>query len=326
MEKLPYHLTPYEGKRPVIENIKGVLVNIVCGLIPSKKYRGLIREYFLAYRICLDHPPLPVKKRLKPINLAFGFDSGLARQTGVAIASLLVNSKNRCSYTIYCVVNDSVTPETRNSLTNLVKALDQDSSLIFIEANQDFDQSLRGSWSIGIYYRMMLPALLPELDTIIYADGDAIFCRDLIGLTDLDMGENLIAGAPEKADGYINSGFLVLNLAQMRKEKIYEVWLDTSRRVQYNCPDQDLLNITCRNRIIYLPIKYNFRHRRYYFLYRRGLIHPFDHHDLKYNPVMLHYFGPLKPWHTIRFYLDDLWWEYARLTPFYEELLAERWD
>jgi len=30
-----------------------------------------------------------------------------------------------------------------------------------------------------------------------------------------------------------------------------------------------------------------------------------------------------KPWLERRFYMSRLWWEYARLTPFYEELRAE---
>ena len=36
----------------------------------------------------------------------------------------------------------------------------------------------------------MLPVLLLELDDIIY--DDVIFCRNLLGLANLDMGENLI--------------------------------------------------------------------------------------------------------------------------------------
>ena len=309
--------------RLVIERIKGFLVNIVCGFVPSKKYRKLIREYLLLYRLRLGRTPLPIKNRSKPINLAFGFDGCLARQTGVAIASLLANSKNRCAYNIYCVVDDSVTPEIRNSLAGLVKTLDQDSSITFLEANLDFDQSLRGSWSIGIYYRLMLPVLLPGLDDIIYADGDVMFLRDLLGLADLDMGEHLIAGVQEKPGGYINSGFLVLNLAQLRREKTYEAWLEDSRRKQYGYPDQDVLNSICRGRILYLPIKYNFLRITHHMLYRRGFIHPYDYYEIKYNIVMLHYFGHPKPWHSTKFYLHDLWWKYALLTPFYEDLLAE---
>jgi len=169
-------------RRSVIERIKWLLVNFICAFVPSKKYRDSIRQYFLCHRIKLGVPRLPIKKRARPINLAFGFDRGYVRPTAVTIASLLANSKDRCVYNIYCIVDHSVTPDIKATLSEMVKALDRESTLIFLEANRDFDQALRGSWALGIYYRLMLPVLLPELDDIIYADGDVIFCRDLLEL------------------------------------------------------------------------------------------------------------------------------------------------
>ena len=123
---------------------------------------------------------------------------------------------------------------------------------------------------------------------------------------------------------YINSGFLVMNLARLRRDKTYEVWVEQARRELYRFPDQDILNAVCRGRILYLPIKFNFCYRAYYMLYRRGLVPPQDHHDLKYNAVMLHYLCTPKPWKDQKQdFLNSLWWQYAKLTPFYESLLAE---
>jgi lipopolysaccharide biosynthesis glycosyltransferase len=314
---------PPRNRRPVIGNIKSFLVNFICAFVPSNKYRGLIREKLLYYRIFLGGPRLPIKKRSRPVSLAFGFDSGFARPTGVAIASLLANSKDRCSYNIYCVVDDSVTPDLKAQLAEMVKTLDRESALIFLEANRDFDQAQRGSWSLGVYYRLMLPALLPELDDVIYADGDVVFCRDLLELADLDLGENLVAGVLDGPGGYINSGFLVLNLARLRREKTYEVWVEESRRVCYQFPDQDLLNATCRGRILYLPIKFNFSFRNVYLFHCGDFIPSPDRHDLKYDTVVVHYAARPKPWRDETRVLSGLWWEYARLTPFYEYFLAE---
>jgi lipopolysaccharide biosynthesis glycosyltransferase len=305
-------------------------VILLCTLVPFKKYRQRIRSYCLRCRIRLDgSPPLPVKKRPRPINLAFGFDGGRAQVAGVALTSLLVNSQNRASYNIYCVVDASVTPEMREALAKLVKARDRDSSLTFLEANRDFDQARLSSstwpvtWPVAVYYRLMLPVLLPELDEVIYADSDVIFRRDLLGLADLDLGDHLLAGVLDKPD-YINSGLLVLDLARIRREKIYETWLEISRREYYAFADQDVLNITCRGRILYLPVKYNFCYQNYYRIYRRGVVPRQDQHDLKYNVVMVHYAGtPRKPWDGEgKLYMHDLWREYARLTPFYDDLRA----
>ena len=307
--------------------IKLFLVKLICALVPSKKWRGAIRGYFMWFRyrgINFGCPRLPVKKRSRPINLAFGFDGGFVRQTGVALASLLSNSKDRCSYNIYCVVDDSVTPDQRAALAGLVKTQDQDSALTFLEANRDFDRAWCGHFSVGVYYRLMLPVLLPEMDEIIYADGDVIFVRDLLELADLDLGENLIAGVIEAPGDYINSGFLVLNLARLRQEKTYEIWREEARREQYFFADQDVINVTCRGRILYLPIKFNFCYRSSnLFRCKKDLIPPSDFHDLKYDTVMIHYTANPKPWRNKLCHLAGLWWEYAKLTPFYESLLAE---
>ena len=317
--------SPTPRRRMFIERLKWLFLNLACAFVPSKKYRELIRYSALRYRIRPGRPPLPVKKRPAPINIAFCFDSHFVRQAGVTMASLLANSKNRTSYNIHCVVDDSVTPEGRAVLTDLVRKMDPGSTLKFLEANHDFDRCPVHRLTLGAYFRCMLPALLPELDEIIYADVDAIFLRDLIELADLDLGDNLLAGVQERP-GYINSGFLVMNLARLRSEKIYDIWPETRIRMgeQLQGHDQDLLNLTCQGRILFLPVKYNFFHYMYPHLYRRGGIAPQDHHELKYEVVMVHYAcGVPKPWREKRFYMSTLWWEYARLTPFYEELRAE---
>jgi lipopolysaccharide biosynthesis glycosyltransferase len=310
-------------RRPIVERLKWFLVNIVCTFVPSKKCRDFIRHYVLCRRVRLGPPPLPLKKRHLPINVAFGFDRGAWRQAGVALASLLANSRNRASYNIYCVVDGSVTQGMQKSLADMARGLDADSTLRFLEANHDFDQALAGTWPLAIYFRLMLPAILPDLDEIIYADTDVIFCRDLVELADFDLGKNLLAGVQERRGGYINSGLLVMNLARLRREKIHETWPGLCKREQLRFPDQDILNLTCQGRIMLLPTKYNFCPLLHSSFYRRGAIAPQDHHDLEYNVVMVHYTGSPKPWRLTRFYMSRPWWEYARLTPFYEGLRAE---
>ena len=319
-------MTPaVKPRRPILEQLKWFLASIVCVFVPSKKGRQFVRYCLLRTRIHPGQPPLPIKKRSEPVNVAFCFDGPFVRQAGVAIASLLANSKNRASYNMHCVADDTVTPETRAALTDMVRGMDPGSTLKFLAANRDFDQCPTRYSTASPYYRLMLPVLLPELDEVIYADIDAVFLHDLIELANLDLGDNLLAGVLEKPDGYINTGLMVMNLARLRREGVYETWPET--RLRKDFPSrfhvQDLLNITCRGRILPLPAKYNFCPLLYYTFYRRGAVTPQDHHDLKYNAVMIHYAGDPKPWDIKRFYMSELWWEYARLTPFYDELRAE---
>jgi lipopolysaccharide biosynthesis glycosyltransferase len=317
---LPFPPTP--PRISILERLQLFLDKILCAFIPFRKGRQFIHYYLLRTRIYPGRPPLPVKKRPGPINVAVCFDGNMARPAGVALASLLVNSKNRASYNIHCVADDSVSPEMRAALTGLVREFDPDSTLRFLAANHDFDQCLTGRVSLAAYYRLMLPGLLPELDEIIYFDVDALFLRDFIELADLDLGDNLLAGVQERSGGYINSGFLVMNLARLRSEKHYETWPEIALRERYETHDQDLLNYNCQGRILHLPVKYNFLHLCHH-IYRKGVVSPEDHHELKYKTVMLHYAGDIKPWQEKSIYMSRLWWEYARLTPFYEDLRAQ---
>ena len=80
--------------------------------------------------------------------------------------------------------------------------------------------------------RLLLPELLPELDKILYLDCDIIVRQDLTRLwNETDLGDNYLAAVYEAAiEGqaerfralgcdpvkYFNSGFLLMNLKQMR--------------------------------------------------------------------------------------------------------------
>lgn len=121
---------------------------------------------------------LPLEKYDRKINISFCFNGNWARRAGVAIKSLLEVSTDKCDYNIFCVVDKSVSQTDRKLLIKLMKGTG--STLTFLNANHDFDKSYLGKWSVAIYYRMMLPKLLPNLDKIIYADIDVLFCNDLI--------------------------------------------------------------------------------------------------------------------------------------------------
>jgi lipopolysaccharide biosynthesis glycosyltransferase len=204
-----------------------------------------------------------------------------------------------------------MTPDKRESLIKLVQKLDSDSTVVFLTANDDFNNSLRGGWKVSVYYRLMLPALLPNLDSIIYADTDVIFVRNLAEAADIDLQENLIAGTREKKD-YINSGFLIFNLKQMRAEKVYRKMIKASCENNFPYPDQDLLNQVCGGRILYLPWKYNVLANQ---IWKQAEIHSaMERKEVCRKAVMVHYAGHPKPWwHNAGFPLSKLWNEYANI-------------
>ena len=108
------------------------------------------------------------------------------------------------------------------------------------------------------------------MDKILYIDADTLVTGPLQKLYGTNMGNNLIAavsdaGAAErkqqlgfsKEEQYFNAGVLLLNLRQIRRENLEPLWLKMVNENQYPWPDQDILNITCRKRVKWLPRQYN---------------------------------------------------------------------
>jgi len=236
----------------------------------------------------------------------------------VTIKSLLLASAGRCDYDIYCVV----TPDVDDALKDIIKGVlkGTHSSVHFLLGNNDFDESWRGTWPVAMWYRLMLPKLLPaKVSRIIYADIDILFCRDLIDVYEIDLGKNVIAAVPTRTNMYFNSGFLLMDIDKIRKEKIYDKWVRESREHQYSNPDQDVLNYTLQGRVLFLPLRYNFQlshGSRIFKIYPREQLD-----DLKHNLVVLHYSDYMKPWFPIdrRPVFSKYWWDVARQTGLYNE-------
>ena len=122
-------------------------------------------------------------------------------------------------------------------------------------------------------FRLLLPELLPEYDKVVYIDCDVIVRQDVAKLyEETDLGDNylgVVFEAPIEHQTerfrslgcdpmrYFNSGFLLMNLNQMRKEKISERLLEACKVDYLEFPDQDALYLVCQGRVLPLSPIYN---------------------------------------------------------------------
>lgn len=268
------------------------------------------RVSFPRFRQTINPEPYPHK-----INVAFCFNSDLFLQTVTTITSLLKNSPT-CAYNIYCITD--ITRRKQSDLAHIVSDISPDTNIYFLSPNSDYSDAKLGQWSDAIYWRCMLPALLPDTDKVIYADVDTLFMSDLREADQIELNDNLIAGCPDKSisDPYINSGFMIMNLKQIRKENIYNRMIEWATHNLTPYPDQDMINSVCRGRILLISRKFNLIVVAAYGMLKNMTIQ--QYRDLK-HPVMLHYAGKLKPWsQSIRsFFTFDLWRRYASETGLY---------
>ena len=301
----------YSKFRQICATIAGV-----CG--KSRAARRLNRDKIRYHGLIstVGQTRIPRKKYPEKIPVAFCFDARGCKKAAVTLKSLLIASEGRCDYDVYCVINEDVDKDLQNVMRDVTKGTG--SRVHFVYGNHDFDKSNRRNWPVAMWYRLMLPKLLPNVSRIIYADMDMIFFNDLIDVYELDLGKNVIAAVPTRTDKYINSGFLLMDLDKIRKEKFYPKWIKASMENDFKNPDQDVLNVTLVGRIFFLPLKYNFQlshGSRIFKIYSETELD-----ELKHNLVCLHYSDFMKPWaeRYKRPVFSEYWWDVARKTGLFD--------
>lgn len=231
--------------------------------------------------------------------------------------------------------------EQIDSIKNLIEKYNQNFHFIRIEKSM-FPKDLPFSEKITIetYFRLALPDLLPkELDRILYLDVDLIVNQPLQELYEMDFegkyfiachdmtaiavqyvaSSQLFAELREHPDfHYFNAGVLLFNLEKLREINSFQlVMAQASDKKDYlRFHDQDLLNYTFWKNIKYVDTKkFNLIARA---TFNMGYHYPWA----KEHSVIIHYAGS-KPWdhQCVRYDLEKFWWDYAKMTPYYIELL-----
>jgi lipopolysaccharide biosynthesis glycosyltransferase len=260
------------------------------------------------------------------IPLAIAFTPNYFVPAATMLRSLLDSSKD--NFKVICLVSEEIPERMRKKLERLGEGR---LSFEFIP--------LKGRME-GIYtdpryteaasFRLILPELLPEYDSIAYIDCDVIVRQDIGKLyRETDLGDNylgVVFEAPienqaERAralgcdpNRYFNSGFLIMNLRQMREEKVSEQLLDACRVPYMEFPDQDALNKVCLGRVLPLSPVYNSIRTFFITRYKPDFVRQYSEElwDEVQAHGTIHYTGG-KPWNIFSVRFEDWWKTYDRL-------------
>jgi len=244
------------------------------------------------------------------INIAMCFDDGYVFPSKVALYSLFKNNPHHEIH-VY-IMHAGLSSKSQLELEKLVNFF-TNSKIIFKEINakkiqEKFSKTLVIDYiSIATYYRYFIADELPDIEKILYIDGDILFNADILPVWQTSLGSNLYAavqdnwvmndqkehlndiGFENTTEKYYNAGFLLMNLAQIRKDgvskKLFDVTIGDKYKGKLKYQDQDALNIVCRGKIKSMPQKYQYMSYDFY----RDL-HSFD------GIIAAHYTGPVKPW------------------------------
>lgn len=270
-------------------------------------------------------------KLLKTIPIFFATDDNYVPFAGVAIKSLLENASKDYFYNIHILTDDGI---PQKSIDMLKENMTENSKLIidmvdpYIEKiERNLHMSLRDYYTVSIFYRLFIADLYPEYEKAIYLDCDIVVPGDISKMYNIDTEGNIfgaitddvIATNPDfcvyardgvgvDADKYFNSGVLLMDLNKYREEDVLNTFIRllTTYNFETAAPDQDYLNAICKDKIKYLDKGWD-------------LMPVGEDYNGEIN--LIHYNNFRKPWYYDDVPYGDVFWEYAKKSNFYNDVL-----
>ena len=288
------------------------------------------------------------------IPICFFFNHRIVIPAGVCITSLLKSARPDTFYDIYVFHPGDLNSDHKSTLTQL-KNIYPNCKFNFIDVSDRFHHAhiLRGIPNVT-YYRLLVPDFLLHYDKAIISDVDIIFNSDLTELYNLDLEGYYIAGVKNASchrryvkkigcdpNKYVNCGFLVYNLQEMRAHKIQNSFYKLVGK-KYIYLDQDIINIVCKNKVKFLPPKYNLTggFYRIYYQDKERLKLFFSEEEIEEGikafvslaknesqnsyPCIIHYNG-VNPWESLT-WRHDIWWEYYRKSIYFDHYFYYKYN
>lgn len=268
------------------------------------------------------------------IPVVYATDDNYLFFTCVSICSLADNADEGTFYIIYILVDETF--QDKEQILEELKAEYFNIEISLIKVNGDIFSNVHihnEHISRAAFYRLNICSYIQK-DKCIYLDSDTLVTEDLSDLYNYDLHGFYMAGCRDiwidtltteeledrriktripDFDEYINSGVLLLNLKEMRKDEIDRKLLEYS---QYDFPyeDQDILNVCCYGHILQLPTKWNnftAAVGRDVELRNSGVPEEIII-DFQKEEGIYHYItSEARPWNEYRYWRNWCWWRVA---------------
>lgn len=265
------------------------------------------------------------------IPIFFSSDDNYVPFLSVAVNSLIENASKDYNYDII-VLNSGLTAENMERIkkyeNDYVNVKFEDVKPKIENITNELSLRLRDYYSISIFYRLFIPSLFKNYSKAIYLDADVVLVDDISKLYNEDMEGFLVGGVPDEVvnndevfreysikaldlepGNYFNSGVLLMNLDEFRKEKIEEKFLHILEKYNFDviAPDQDYLNFLCKGKVKYVNRGWD---------RMPNIDEKFDDSNLH----LIHFNMFQKPWNYDNVLYEDYFWKYAQKTDFYDEI------
>lgn len=292
------------------------------------------------------------------IPIVFVSDKNYIKYTSVTIQSIIENS-SRCKSLDFIILEDGSISELQKKRLQAIAI--KNCSVRFFNASWYFDHYrfvnfFHKRLNLIPYLKCFIHEILHDYSKVIFLDSDILVIKDINKLFTIDLENNLIAAGRDyvltkvvsrfwkfrrsyiqnnnkmiDVNNYINSGVLVMDLQAMRTTpELTNRFINEARYIHNDRlhHDQDVFNFTLEGKIKLFSQKFNYQTCLLHDIHinnipttiRKELLDLYNSDDI----TILHYDGDDKPWNIKECSpLKDLWWTYARKSPFYNDIIID---
>lgn len=269
------------------------------------------------------------------MDIFFAADNNFAQHLCVAMTSILLNASSFDKHNFYIL--DGGISDKNKKIIDRVKKI-KNCQIEYLKIDDNLFQncpitSICQHISKQTYYRYIISDLKPELDKCLYLDADIVVDNSLNEFWNLSLDDNYAAVVEElwqfAHNEYIrkwninqsfNAGIMLINLKKWRQDNIVQKLFTTTaelvRKNELQWQDQDVLNYTFKDKVIFVSPKFNLQQTAY-FDGQHSLCSEEQMHLAKTYPTIIHYSGNIKPWQ--RGCKHPLWkkyYQYLKKSPY----------
>lgn len=300
-----------------------------------------------------ENTVLPVYSVDHTINVVMSTNEKFVPMATTTIQSIIENVANGYNLDIVLLANGDYS--SYSSILDLSYGVYKNVSIRFFDVGSLIkDYKLKASEHITIetFYRFVIPDIFKLYKKVLYMDCDLICNYDISKLFETNINDYWIAAvkdpdfigqlcidknnllySKEKLKlnnpfNYFQAGVLLLNIENLKKELNSKELLRECADNKYRYLDQDVLNKYCEGHVLFLDMKWNTLidcdNKRISGIIQHSPKNIYKEYiEARKSPCIVHYAGYQKPWNTYNCDMDNIFWKYARCTPFYEKLVLE---
>lgn len=292
------------------------------------------------------------------IPIVFNFSKSYVPQFTVCLLSAMRYFSEENNYDIV-ILERALTAEHKEMIASIIE--DHPNVSVRYANPESFFKGMRYAQADRLplegFFRAAASFYLDQYDKIVYMDADTLVKRDMADLYRTEVGNCYVAAVndivaqaflhmrkktPYATDfvyrakyrmklkdptDYFNSGVMVMNCAQIRRDFKWQDMMDYWKRVEYKCDDQDMFNSLFEGKVKYLDMSWNTfakTNEAFALVYEKAPAEIYQRYlDARKHPNVVHYITEVKPWCVGQGDFVMEFWHLARKSPYYEALLEQ---